>query len=140
MLSPHSEDRKIGRPGIKTSTYRHSSVISQSVQVNLADNNLCLAWRWAPGSERKKKNSKEGTGCLEFFFRGCRQSSEVKSTCCSGRAYGLGSQHPHGCSQPSLTPFGLLRHQMCMHCKYSTHRIQKQNKDSPVMFCIPFSS
>lgn len=132
-------------------------MVSQSVWVNLANNNLCLGWRWSPGSERKK-NSKEGTGCLEFLFRGCRHSSVVKSTCYSGRAFGLGSQHPRGCSQPSLTPFGLIRHQMYMHCiyihisKYFTHKIQinknfnsflflsLQNKDSPVTFCIPFSS
>lgn len=58
MLCPHNEDRKIGRPEIKTSTYRNSSVVSQSVWVNLANNNLCLGWRWSPGSERKKKQQR----------------------------------------------------------------------------------
>lgn len=47
----------------------------------------------------------------------------VKSTCCPCRVPGFGSQHPHGCSQPSVI---IIPEQKCLllaSTDSSTHRV-----------------
>lgn len=61
----------------------------------------------------------------------------MKSTCCSGRGLGFGSQNSHGSSQPSITLIrgdpvpssDLYRHQACTWCTFihegkCTHKIK----------------
>lgn len=40
-----------------------------------------------------------------YTRRSWRESVAVRSTCCSFRGLGLGSQHTHGSSKPFVTPF-----------------------------------
>ena len=41
---------------------------------------------------------------MKAIHRGWRGGSAVKSTGCSSRGAGFNSQHPHGGSEPSVTP------------------------------------
>lgn len=55
-------------------------------------------------NNQTERISKMADKINKHYIRGWRDGSGVKSSCCSSRRPKMDPQHPHGSSQPSLTP------------------------------------